>query len=345
MNLEDYFVLGDSSLQGALSKLEHNHKQFLAVLDLSGGLIGTLTDGDIRRGLLKGLTLNSLVTECVNLEPVVAPLGAGSLELEEKFKLAKVKAIPILDNGRLVEVAFLEDFRNPRVLDARILLMAGGRGERLLPLTKVTPKPLIPINGTPVIDRIIDQFAKQGFQEIWISVHHLSEQIISHVGDGERFGVNINYIVEDQPLGTAGSLKLMPVTHEKPVLVCNADLFNNVNYREMFMAHKKSGQNATIGVTRHETQIPYGVVNVVGDIFDSLTEKPVLTHQVAAGVNIFNSNLVKLIPDNVKINIPDFYDLIKANDLQIGIFELHGLWIDIGTLETLERAKNINPSV
>ena len=344
MGLNDYVISNDSSLQDALAMLDRNHRQFLAIVDAEGEFVGTLTDGDVRRGLLRGLSLNTSINECVNVNPIIASVSTSRFDIEEKFKSTKVSAIPVLNERRLVEVVFLEDLSKPQKVNAKVLIMAGGRGERLLPLTQEIPKPLIPIHGVPVIERIIRQFAEQGFHEVWISVHHLSEQIIHRVGDGARFGVTVSYITEDHPLGTAGSLKLMPIEDGHPVLVCNADLFSNVNYRDMYSAHVASGRGATIGVTRHETQIPYGVVNETNDTFESLIEKPTLTHKVAAGVNIFNSNLLNLIPDSTKINIPDFYELININGFEIGVYELRGMWIDIGTLETLEMAKKIESS-
>jgi NDP-sugar pyrophosphorylase family protein len=266
-------------------------------------------------------------------------------ELDQKFKKSKVHAIPILNGEEVVDVVFLEDLLSPPELNTKVLIMAGGRGERLMPLTQEIPKPLIPINGIPVIDRIVIQFANQGFRNIWISLHHMSDQIMDHLGDGERFGVDINYLIEREPLGTAGSMQLMPCEENENILVCNADLFNDVNYRDMYFAHLESRKAATIGVTRYETHIPYGVVNEINGTYVSLTEKPVLTHKVSAGVNIFNSSLIKLLPLQTKTNVPEFYDMIMENGKDIGVFELQGMWIDIGTFETLEKAKNITAEI
>lgn len=326
----------------ALKKLEKNHKQFLAVVDSSLFLIGTLTDGDIRRGLLRGLKLESSILDCVNSHPVTANELNSSTELDLKFRTTKVNAIPIMSGEKVVDVIFFDDLARTEVIGVKVLIMAGGKGERLLPLTKETPKPLIAINGVPVIDRIVSQFANQGFRNIWISLHHMSDQIRNHLGDGSRFGVQINYIIEDEPLGTAGSLGILPNTESDDILVCNADLFNNVNYQDLYFAHKKSENSATVGITRYETHIPYGVINQENGIFLSLTEKPVQTHLVAAGVNVFNSETVRLLPTGLRMNIPEFYELIIDSGDRIGTFELNGMWIDIGTLETLEQAKKSN---
>lgn len=340
MNLQEFLISSDATLAEALAKLEKNHKQFLAVVDAEASLFGTLTDGDLRRGLLKGLTLSSSIRDCANTTPVIAAESTTLIELDRKFKISKVHAIPVLNGLKVVDVVFLENLQSPAELGTKILIMAGGKGERLLPLTQETPKPLIPINGIPIIDRIITQFANQGFRNIWISLHHMSDQIMNHLGDGARFGVYINYVIESEPLGTAGAMTLIPFDENENILVCNADLFNNVNYRDMYFSHLNSGKAATIGVTRYETHIPYGVVNEINGTYESITEKPVLIHKVAAGVNIFNSSLIRLLPNKTKTNIPDFYDLIISSGEDIGTFELQGMWIDIGTIETLEKAKS-----
>ena len=339
MNLDKFIIDLESSISDALAKLEANHRQFLAVVQEGNVFRGTLTDGDLRRGLLGGLGLASSIKECVNFNSVIFNFSVSKIFPKELFKESKVNAIPILENGILIDIFFEGDFDVAAQQKTRILIMAGGKGERLRPLTNQIPKPLIPINGIPVIDRIIRQFVNQGFKDIWVSVHHLSELIISHLGDGSRFGAQIQFLTEPTPLGTAGALSLLPREEVQNVLICNADLFNNVNYKDLLDSHINSGLKATVGVTNFEFTVPFGVINSNLGKLTSIIEKPTIGYEVNAGVNVIDSEVLGLIPKNVSLNVPDLYDLLREANLEIGVFNLQGMWIDIGTKESLEKAR------
>jgi dTDP-glucose pyrophosphorylase len=342
LDIKKLLISNLDNISQALERLENTHKRFLVAVDQDDNFIGTITDGDIRRALLKGNTLNSPIAVSTNENAVCFQHGVSESDLKKAFLSFKISAITILHAKKFVSIVFEDHLNSIDLSNTIVLIMAGGKGKRLLPLTESVPKPLLPVNGSAIIDRIIWQFSTQGFKQIWISVHHMAEQIVEYLGNGSQFGVDIQYLREKLPLGTAGALSLLPYENSKDILLCNADLFNNIDYRDFLLNHRRSNHLATMGVTRYETKIPYGVVNAEQGIFTSLDEKPIVPYLISAGVNLLKSEVLAMIPKGKAFDIPDLYKELQSKKIPIGVIELNGIWIDIGTHETLEIARNLH---
>ena len=282
-------IISDSAtLRDAMANIDKSGLQTSFICTSDNTLIGSLSDGDIRRAFLAGATLEDLAFKYANLNPVYVNSLEDQRKATEAMDRLAIKCIPVVTDKKIVHI-FSKVIRAPKKDSAAVaLIMAGGRGERLKPLTDVIPKPLVKVAGKPLIEILVERLVSDGIVEIWISVHYLSQQIVEYLGDGSNYGANINYLLEDSPLGTAGAYLLLPETiRQNSVIICNADLLNTVSFSELISAHKDSKCLATIGVIEHLTKIPFGVVKIKEGKAIQIMEKPDVHNYVSAGIGVF----------------------------------------------------------
>lgn len=333
------FIHESEALIKAFSALETSEYKILFIIDLDGVLVGTITDGDIRRGLLAGHTLDGIVANFMNKKFLsVAKDGDLSLSLEIARKL-QIEYVPVVNEiGAVINVLTLADHQTNR-LDNPVLLMAGGKGSRLGKITENCPKPLLEIGGRPVLESLLLQCIYSGFRNFFISINYLGDQIQEYFGDGDRWGVSIEYLDETQPLGTAGPLGFLKNRVTAPVLVLNGDILCRVDYDKFLMFHIKNDAAVTVGVRQHISQVPFGVLDVEeNQRISKIMEKPTYQSLVCAGMYIISPHLIDLIPLE-PLDMPDFLMKSLIDEHPILAYMIYEDWIDIGIPETLKKAQ------
>ena len=247
--------------------------------------------------------------------------------------------MPVLDaEGRVVQLFLLEEINQPMFFSNWVVLMAGGYGKRLRPLTDICPKPMLLVGGKPILEIILEQCIEACFRKFFISVNYLKQQIIEHFGNGSQWQVDILYIEEDEPLGTAGALGLLPERPDKPILVMNGDVLTRLNYAKLFLFHQEYSASATICVREYKTTIPYGVVITEGAQVLSIDEKPELSHKINTGVYVFNPDLLELLHPNQHCDMPQLLIRVMKQQLSVIAFPIHEYWLDVGQKEMLSQA-------
>jgi len=330
-----------SSIADAMKVLTNEAQQIVLVIDDRRRLIGTVTDGDIRRGLLKDNTLESSVSNVMRQDPIIVTEGASREEIFALLGKHKIHQLPVVDSeGVLVSLVVIDEILvNPKK-ENLIILMAGGMGRRLGDLTKSRPKPLIAVGGRPILETILLNFVKQGYCNFLISVNYKSDMIQEHFGDGSTWGVNINYLQESQRMGTAGALSLIGDRPDKPFFVMNGDLLTNVNFDAMLKFHAKHQAIATMGVREYDFQVPYGVVRTNEALIKAIDEKPVQHFFVNAGMYVLEPEVIEFIPQDHFFDMPQLFNRLLKKDKRVSSFPIHEYWMDIGRLSELEKAQN-----
>ncbi len=327
-----------SSIKEALQIIDAGAMKIALVLDDKDHLLGILSDGDIRRGLLSGLSLDDSIESIVSKNPTVCGINDSKEEILKIAVAKKLYCIPIIDEkGVLVGVEEVDDLLKPASFSNRVVLMAGGLGTRLRPLTDETPKPLLQVGDKPILETIINGFAKYGFTNIVLSVSYKAEMIEAYFGDGSKFGVNIEYVHEEKRMGTAGALSLMKEKLSEPFFVMNGDLLTNINFEHMLEYHLSHNAIATMGVREYDFQVPYGVVNVDGQDILSIEEKPVHNFFVSGGVYVLSPDVLEMIPDTYYDMPTLFENLIEKKKKSIS-FPIREYWLDIGQMSDFHRA-------
>lgn len=316
--------------------------QIALVVDESHFLLGTITDGDIRRGILRGVPLESPVGEIMNTQPTTALLGTSKNDLISLMMSRSIEQVPLLDSEtKVVGLERLSNLISQTALKGNpAIILAGGQGSRLRPLTSLTPKPLLKVGGRPVLELIIQQLRSYGFHRIYISVNYLGNLIEEYFGDGAREGVSIQYMREHEALGSAGPLSLFPNDTELPAIVINGDLVTNVNFGHLLNFHDEGDFQLTIGVKEHSIQVPYGVISTEGDQVVAFREKPEETCLINSGLYVFSSEAISKIPSKTFYNMDQFITSMLADrKLKVGAFLIHEYWMDIGTAEDYQKAQ------
>ena len=335
-------VYGNGDIREVITAIDIGGLRIAIILDTNNKLIGTICDGDIRRGLLKGLTLDSPFEDLIQKKCIYAFCNTSKKEITKLMRKNIISQIPIIsDDNEFIGLEISEDLlpnSNTNPLPHSALLMAGGRGIRLSPLTDDCPKPLLPINGKPILEIILNQCIHAGITDFYISVHYLSQMIKNYFGDGSKWGVKIQYLEEKFPLGTAGSLKLLPHDLDNPILVINGDVLNKTNYEDLFTYHLRNNADITICAREHIITSPYGVIEVDGIKFKSIVEKPSFRQLVNAGIYVVNPKNLDLIEPNKYLDMPDFIGFCHAQNKNLIVYPVHEYWLDIGKPESLEKA-------
>ncbi|MDB4857928.1 nucleotidyltransferase family protein [Alphaproteobacteria bacterium] len=339
-------VTADCSIHEAVMQIEKNGCQSVAVVDSQMKLLGILTDGDVRRGLISRTDLNNSVSSLMRTKPIVA---LDTLKKTERLRLMRrhaISALPIVNKeGRLVDLCKISDFTDKLVNDARVVIMAGGKGLRLGELTKNTPKPMLNVWGKPVLEMLLEKLIRHGFYKFSISVNYLAEQIIDYFGDGKKYGVEIDYLQESTPLGTAGSLSLIKGVQRNPLLVMNADLITEANFFDILNFHNSQKSIATVCVTKITTNVPFGVIVEREGFFHEATEKPSFEHTIYAGICVLSPEALKYVSENTFFDMPELFKLLLKKQQPPRIYQLNGYWIDIGRKDDLKKAEYLNNKI
>lgn len=339
-DLSNILVPPEISILQAIKAIDAGSIQIAVVVDEAGKLLGTVTDGDIRRGLLRGVSLEQPVRLVMNGRPQTLDQNYSREAAVDLMHRLALHQLPVVDaDGKVLGIEIFDDLVRPADSDAWVVLMAGGLGTRLMPLTENLPKPMIPVGGRPLIETIIRNFETQGFRNIYLSVNYKSEVIRDHFGDGRDFGVSIEYLVEDRRLGTAGALSLLPKRPPGRVIVMNGDLLTSVNFRHLLEFHAEQRALATMCVREYAIQVPYGVVETDGLRLKAVIEKPTQKFFVNAGVYALEPEVFDLIPKDEFFDMPQLFDRIVANGGASAVFPIHEYWLDIGRIDDLERAR------
>lgn len=312
----------------------------LFVIDSDKKMVGTLTDGDVRRALIQGVKVNDKISKAMhlNFNFLRKDINDNVINIYKLRKL-KMKLVPILDEqNQITEIINLEKYRTRLPIDA--VLMAGGKGERLRPLTEKTPKPLIKIGDKCIIDYNIDSLISYGLKHIFVTVNYLGEQIEKHFAN-ERDGIKINTIREPKFLGTIGSIKFIETFYNNTILVMNSDLFTNIDYEDFYLHFVQHNADMSVATVPYIVKVPYGVFNLEGREIKGITEKPTLSYYANAGIYLIKKELLKLIPNNQFFNATDFISTLISNKFKVIRYPISGYWIDIGQHDELERAKEI----
>lgn len=339
-NWERCLINTEDSIQKAIEVVDATEAKIAVVTDNQMNLLGTVTDYDIRQHILKGKTLNLPVSSIMNATPKFSYYINDNTRLLNDMIVKGVRQLPLLDsNKKLIGLSILGDFKKEKKKN-RVLLMAGGLGMRLRPLTENCPKPLLNIGEKPILEIILNNFIREGFEEFYISVNYKADMIENYFGDGSKFGVNIRYIHESKRLGTAGALGALPKGIKEPVIVMNGDLLTKVTFSQMLDFHSKHKSVATMCAREFQMQVPYGVVNFEDWKIKSLEEKPTITHFVNAGIYILNPEVVAKINKNEYLDMPDLFNELIEEGKNTLIFPIREFWLDIGRMEDFERARN-----
>ena len=329
----------NSTIKDALQTINNGGLQIAIVVDENDALVGTVTDGDIRRGLLNGLDLNSSVSLVVHKSPSIASVGDTKESILKIALAKKLHKIPLVDElGKLVGIEDIEDIIKPVGKTNRVILMVGGLGTRLRPLTQDTPKPMLKVGNKPILQTIVEKFAEYGFVNITMCVNFNASIIRDYFGDGKEFGVNIDYVLEQKRMGTAGALSLLKERPSEPFFVMNGDLLTNVNFEHILNYHTLNKATATMCVREYDYEVPYGVVKMNDNKIIEIAEKPVQKFFVSAGIYMLSPEILDIIPQDEFYDMPTLFEKAIAQDKNVISFPIHEYWIDIGRLEEYQKA-------
>jgi dTDP-glucose pyrophosphorylase len=335
----------DASIQQAIRNLDHVGIKIVFVVNESGELEGTISDGDIRRGLLKGLDLNSPISGVIHRNALVVPPGMGRETVMQLMVANKIQQIPVVDDNRhVVGVHLWDEVAAPPVRPNLMVIMAGGVGARLRPLTENCPKPLLQVAGKPMLEHIIERAKLEGFTNFVLAIHYLGHMIEDAFGNGERLGVQISYLREQCPLGTAGALSLFNPRPDAPFVVTNGDVITDIRYGELLDFHIRHHAAATMAVRVHEWQHPFGVVQTQGVDIVGFEEKPVARSHINAGVYALDPQALCFLKENDRCDMPTLFERLQAEAKRTVAYPMHELWLDVGRPDEYSKANadNIN---
>ena len=331
----------NAPLTKAIEVLNSTGMLFLIVVDAEGKLIGNLTDGDLRKGLIKHHGLGITVLDVMNKNTSYVFNWQPESAIKDVFKNPSIKAVPVVnDNHFVVGCYFAEEFSNRNTQSARLLIMAGGFGRRMGDLTKDRPKPMLLVKGVPILERIVQNASKQGFKKITISTHFMADKITSYFKDGKSFGVEIEYIHENEPLGTAGCVGQIKENVDT-LLVVNGDIYSEINFRSILDYHKLTSADATMATHEHEIINPYGVVQTEGISIVGLDEKPVWKTNVNAGVYVINGEMRRYVKPGEKVDMTDLFTRLVNANCRAVMYPLEGKMHEIGSPENYHLANLI----
>jgi len=340
-DIKKILVSPASSIKNTLEIIDKGSKQIALVVDDNNKLLGTVTDGDIRRAILEGEDLESSVDTVMNKNYTALSIDSNKEELKNTFKNKEINQIPLLDKNNIVrDIVLINDILKNKSKNNYVVLMAGGLGTRLRPLTEDIPKPLLPVGDKPILETIIEQFISFGFNNFIITVNYKADKIRDYFGNGEKYNANITYIEEEKRLGTAGALSLIDKKIDEPFFLMNADLLTKLNFESMLRYHLNKDNKLTIASREYKYEVPYGVLEVENEKVISLEEKPDHKFFVSAGAYILNPDLLNRIPENEYYDITELIDILLSENEDVGTFPIHEYWLDIGQHEDYKQAKD-----
>tara|TARA_B100001989_G_C24550071_1_gene473807 strand:+ start:3649 stop:4695 length:1047 start_codon:yes stop_codon:yes gene_type:complete len=335
--ISNYTVSTSDAISLALKKLQDNDLKLIVVLDKENKLIGTITDGDVRRGLLKNIETTESCSKIMNKKPKFV-IKNGSSFTKHKLSKEPINAVIVDEEMSFIDIERHDNTTNPSAYDNIVVIMAGGKGERLLPLTLKTPKPLLSINNTPIIQSIISSFNGCGFNNIYISVHHKSDEFIKFFSKKPNNVNKVKIIKENKPLGTAGCLSLLDKDKvKKPIIVINGDVLTNIDYEKLLDFHLQSKKDITICAAEYHNTIPFGTIIMEDGLITNIEEKPSSKHLINAGIYVLSPDIIKSLKRNTMINMTDIIEE-KININNISVYPIHEKWIDIGNIDDFKKA-------
>jgi dTDP-glucose pyrophosphorylase len=329
-----------ATIGNAIANLDQVAVKIVLVVNASGSLEGTISDGDIRRGLLKGLDLSSPITDVIHRNALVV---SPSMERETVMQLMvanKIQQIPVVNEQRhVVGLHLWDQITTPQLRTNMMVIMAGGKGTRLRPHTEQCPKPMLPVGDKPMLEHIIDRAKSQGFNHFMLAIHYLGYMVEDYFGDGSKMGARIEYIREDAPLGTAGALGLLTRPPEAPFVVTNGDVLTDINYADLLDFHIRQQAAATMAVRTHEWQHPFGVVQTKGLDIVGFEEKPINRTHINAGVYVLSPAALKELSANEYCDMPTLFERLQVNGQRTVAYPMHEPWLDVGRVEDFQRAQ------
>ena len=329
----------DASIQDAIRNLNESSLKIVIAVNEQGQLEGTVSDGDIRRALLKGLDLGDRLERVMHRDALVAPPSLGRELILQLMRVNKIQQIPVVDEVRqVVGLHLWEALSNPPERPNVMVIMAGGKGTRLRPFTENCPKPLVVVAGKPMMEHIIERAKLEGFSRFVIAVQYLGHMIEEYFGNGEQLGVQIDYLREQAPLGTAGALSLMAPRPGAPFVVTNGDVLTDIRYGEMLEFHVRHDAMATMAVRLHEWQHPFGVVQTRGVEIVGFEEKPIARTHINAGVYVLEPESLESLEQGASCDMPTLFERLRAKARRIVAYPMHEPWLDIGRPDDLSRA-------
>ncbi len=331
-----------ATISDAIQVLNNVSLRFVLVLDQKRKILGTVTDGDVRRGLIQQLGMETPIAEIMNKAPVTVNASVGQAEMIRLMREEDILQLPVVENdGTIARVEFLQQLSGAPELENIVVLMAGGFGKRLHPLTSTTPKPMLKVGSKPILETIVEQLVEAGFRKIFISLFYKADIVKDYFGNGAKWGIEIDYLVEESPLGTAGALSLVPGSARGlPLLVMNGDILTKVDFSQLLSFHAAQGCDLTVCAREYDVQVPYGVLDVSRNRVIGLTEKPTHSVFVNAGIYVLNPGL---LPQFCRGQARDMTDLISEqleSQQPINVFPIYEYWIDIGRIEEYKRANS-----
>ena len=339
VDIELLAVSPSATVREVIAIIDRGAVQVALAVDADGVLLGTVTDGDVRRALLAGASMDTQINEVMSRNFTAVQDGASEQEALTLMKREVLHQIPVLDpQGRVVRLHLLEELLSARPVENWAVLMAGGLGTRMLPFTEKSPKPMLRVAGRPMLEIVLERCLGAGVQRVFISVNHLKEQIMDHFGDGSRWGASIEYLLEDEPLGTAGALSLLPSSLSNPILVVNGDVLTRVDFGHLLRFHAEHKADATICVRSYDVQVPYGVVETDGVLLRTIEEKPVFSHFINAGIYVLNPEVVSLVNPGERIDMPALLSAVTDRGSAVAVCPIHEYWLDTGHPEALVQA-------
>jgi dTDP-glucose pyrophosphorylase len=329
----------ESTIRQVIRTLDQVAIKIVLVAGVDGKLQGTVSDGDVRRGLLKGLDLDSPISAIVHRNALVVPPGVGRETVMQLMVANKIQQIPVVNEHRhIVGLHLWDEITTPPTRSNLMVIMAGGKGARLRPYTENCPKPLVLVAGKPMLEHIVERAKLEGFSHFVLAINYLGHMIEDFFGSGERFGVQIEYLREQSPLGTAGALSLLNPRPDAPFLVTNADVITDVRYGELLDFHIHHDAAATMAVRLHEWQNPFGVVQTRGVEIIGFEEKPVARTHINAGVYVLNPGVLDALSAGLHCDMPSLFERLQAQGSRTVAYPMHEPWLDVGRPDDLNRA-------
>ncbi|CAH6917606.1 D-glycero-D-manno-heptose 1-phosphate guanosyltransferase [Vibrio chagasii] len=334
-------VKPEATIVDALRVIDSEALRIALVVNDEQHLLGVVTDGDIRRGILNSLPLDTPIAEIMNCSPTTASINTAKEQLVKLMESQSILAVPLLEENKVVGLETLHHLFEEKTYQNPVFIMAGGFGTRLRPLTDNCPKPMLKIGNKPILETVIRSFIKAGFENFYISTHYMSEQIQNHFGDGTELGVNINYVYEEVPLGTGGALGLLPsdLPQDLPLIMMNGDVLTKVDFERLLDFHNDNEADATMCVREYDYQIPYGVINGEGNKITSMVEKPIQRFFVNAGIYVVSPRVLQSVEKNQKIDMPTLLEQHMEERQKVLMFPVHEYWLDIGRMDDFKRAQ------
>lgn len=332
-------VYRETSILEALRLIDEEALQIALVVDCEQRLQGTVTDGDVRRGLLKGLSLQDSVEKIMHSSPITVLSGTSHDDILELMQNSELNQLPILDEkGQVIGLETRLSLRKKAEKKNKVILMAGGLGMRLRPLTENCPKPLLKVGDKPILETILDSFIEHGYKDFMISVNYKAHMVEEYFGNGGKWGCSISYIREQESLGTAGALSLIEEPIIEPFFVMNGDLLTKINFSQLAGFHEDMNADATMCVRTYQFQVPYGVVEIENNHIFSITEKPVQQFFMNGGVYMFNPQVLNLLKRGKYMDMPDFFSMLINGAYNTIAFPIREYWLDIGQMSDFSRA-------